>query len=223
MWETKGVLASDPGVLQGSLSSDGKTFTISASNKLDGSYGINLSSKIKTQDGIALEEHYKIISYVDDIPPSITGFELDDTGMIATIDFNEAVDLRNFRVSDVKLLLSQGTTTADPSTLTILRNKLNYVQSEDKKSISINLSKIASADYNKSFLVTFAGIEDLSGNIPDSYTLTTIIKTDTTPKAQARIINVRRTSYDRITVTFDRELAILDGLWLDKVALWMVK
>lgn len=205
--ETKGVLASDPGALQGSLSSDGKTLTITASNKLDGSYGFNLSSKIKTQDGIALEEHYKVISYVDDVPPSITGFELDDTGMIATIHFNEAVDLRSFRVSDAKLLLSQGTTTADPSTLTILKNKLNYVQSEDKKSISINLSKIASADYNKSFLVTFAGIEDLSGNIPDSYTLTTIIKTDTTPKAQARIINVRRTSYDSITTTFDRGIS----------------
>ncbi len=206
--ETKGILASNPGTLKGSLSSDGKTLTISSQNKLEGSYSINFTSKIKTQTGIGFEEYYKVISFVDDIPPYIVGAELDDTGVIAEIKFNEAVNLNRFNVSDVKLLLNQGNTTADPSTLTILRNKLNYVQSEDKKSISINLSKIAMSDYNKSFLVTFSGIEDLSGNVPDSYTLTTIVNTDTSARPQARIVSVRRTSYDSITATFDRGISV---------------
>ena len=72
--------------------------------------------------------------------------------------------------------------------------------------MTINLSKIASTDYGKTFSVTFTGIKDLSGNLPATYTLTTYLYTDITPKPQARPLTIARTGYNTLTVTFDRAI-----------------
>ncbi|MBH1939276.1 hypothetical protein I5677_00045 [Mobilitalea sibirica] len=203
----KGVLAKDPGTLTASLSSDLKTLTITSSNMFDGEYGINFTNKIKTTDGLAIEEYYKQLNFIDTIPPSITEVDLDDTGMIATIRFNEAVDFSDFKVSNAALVPTGSfNSSVEPSTLSTLNNKLNYIASEDKKSLTINLSKIAVTDYGKTFSITMTGIKDLSGNMPSSYTLTTYLLTDTAPKPQARPIMILRTSYNTITATFDRAI-----------------
>lgn len=200
---SKGVLAKDPGALKASLSADGKILTITSQNMLDGEYGINVSSKIKTTGGVAIEEYYRQVTFVDTMGPTIKTVVLDDSGLIATIQFSEAVDFTNLKVSNATLL---GSGNADPSTLSKLNNRLNYVASTDKKSLTINLSGIASADYGKPFLVTFSGIKDLAGNTPPAYTLSATIVTDTSPKPQARPFMAVRTSYNTLTVTFDRAI-----------------
>lgn len=203
--DAKNVLANDPGALTATLSSDLQTLTIMSTNRLDGIYGINFTNKILTTGGVAMEQYYKQISYKDTTGPAIATVELDDTGMIATIRFTEAVDFTNFKVSNAAPVSG----TAESSTLNTISNKQNYIVSTDKKSLTINLSKISAFDYGKVFSVVFSGMKDLSGNIPTSYTLTAILRTDATLKAQAQLTTLVRTSYNTITATFTR--SIQDG------------
>lgn len=204
----KGVLAKDPGALTASLSADLTTLTIRSVNMFDGEYGISFSSKIKTIQGVAIEDYYRRMTFIDTIPPAISETKLDSTGMENTVVFTEAIDFTNFQVSNAAVIPTAAYgSSADSSTLAILNNKLNYILSEDKKSVTINLSKIAAADLGKNFYVTFTGIKDLAGNIPVNYTLTAALYTDNDPKPQARpVLPILRTSYKTITVTFDRAI-----------------
>ncbi len=201
---TKNVLAADPGTLKGALSTDNKTLTITSTNAFDGIYMISFSSSILTTAGVALEEYNKQIVYEDTIAPYITNTAYDDTGMIATIYFSETVDFSNFSVKNATVVNSSTTVTA--TTLSILSNTSNYTISTDKKSISINMTNISTSDYGKLFSVTIAGIKDLSGNVPDSLTLTAYLQTDNTPKPQAQLLYVTRTGYYTLTAFFDRSI-----------------
>lgn len=213
--DSKGVMASDPGALTASLSADGQTLTITSTNRFNGQYGITFSNKIITTAGVALQEYTKLITYTDNVPPTILGVDMDDSGMVATIRFSEAVDITNLQVPSVTLV--QGSTsTTDPVTMNTLQNKYNYILSQDKKSMTIDLSKISSLDYGKKYSVTFAGIKDLAGNAPASYTLTTVLYTDTSVKSQAVPISLIRSGHKTLTATFTRSIsyggiAILDN------------
>ena len=181
------------GKLTAKLSSDKMTLTITASNRFEGEYGISFTNKIKTTDGIEIDEYYKQIGYVDDEAPYVTEVKLDDSGVIASIIFNEAIDITDFKVTGGGLLPGSSTKAADPITVSILNNKNNYILSEDKKTLSINLSNIAYSDFNKPLTVTIAGIKDMAGNVPANYTLPVYLLTDNTPKPQAKLIKVERT------------------------------
>lgn len=202
----KGVIAADPGKLTAKISSDKKTLTITSSNRFEGEYGINFTSDIKTTDGIAIEEYYKQMRYEDTVPPTISDIKLDDTGMIATIVFSEAIDFTGLKVSNATVLPGQSSTTIDRVTASILNNKNNYIPSEDKRSLSINLSNIAYTDFNKILSVAISGIKDMSGNPPANAYLTAYLRTDNTPKPQARLISVVRSAYNTLTATFDRSI-----------------
>ena len=206
MKDSKGNLAKDPGTLTPKLDSDNRTLTITTSNMLSGDYGINFTDAIKTLDGVSIEPDYKQMSYIDTIGPAISHVLLDDSGMINTIYFTEAVDFTKLKVSDATLLPSNKSTTYDPATISTLNNKLNYIASDDKTSLTINMSNIAPTDYGKAFSIVISGIKDLAGNMPTNYTLSTVLRTDTTPKAQARPISVIRTSYNTVTATFSRAI-----------------
>lgn len=205
--DAKGVEASDPGNLTAKFSADSKTLTITASKSFGGIYFISFSKDIKTIEGIALEEFSRQITYIDTIPPFITGIELDDSGMIVYIRFNEPIDITNLQASGATVIPtsgSGGTTVASGSTLAIINNKLNYVLSQDKKTINVNLNSIAPSDYGKTFSVALSGIKDMAGNSPSGYVLTTSLFTDVTPRPQARPMSVVRTSYNTLTAYFDR-------------------
>ncbi len=202
----KGVIAADPGKLTAKLSADKKTLTITAANNFEGEYGINFTNKIKTTDGVAIDEYYKQLSYVDDVPPDVAEIQLDDSGMIAKIVFTEAIDFTGFQVTGGGLLPGSSNVPADRVTTSILNNKNNYIPSEDKRSLSINLSNIAYTDFNKILTVTISGIKDMSGNIPKNYTIPVYLRTDNTPKPQARLLTIVRTGYNTLTATFDRSI-----------------
>lgn len=203
----KGVLAKDPGALKATLSTDFKTLIITSTNMFEGEYGINFTNKIKTVAGVAIESYYKQLTYTDTIPPTITGVSLDDSGVIVNIRFNEAIDFSGMKVSNATLLPTSGlSTNVDQSTYSILNNRLNYIPSEDKKSLMLNLSKIVTSDFGKHFSITISGVKDLSGNIPVNYTLTAVVYTDTTPKPQAALLSVVRSSYNTLTANFSRSI-----------------
>ena len=204
--DSKGNLAKDPGTLTASLSSDNRTLTITSSSMLSGEYLINITDAVKTMDGVAIEPYSRLLSYIDTLGPAITYVELDDSGMIATIHFTEAVDITKLKISDATLLPTSKSTTCDPATLRTLENRLNYILSEDRTSLTINLSKIEPTDYGKSFSIVLSGIKDLAGNLPANYTLPTVLRTNITPRPQANPISVVRTSYNTITATFNRAI-----------------
>ncbi len=197
-----GSASADPGTLTPSLSADMTTLTITSKNLLSGVYGINFTEGIKTTGGVAMEPYYKQLSYVDKTPPQTTMITLDDTGYITKIQFSEPIDITNLKASNAQP--TSGGSQAESATLSILNNKLNYILSGDKKTLSINLSTIASTDYNKTFSVVLSGIKDLAGNAPANVYFTVIVRTDTTPKPQAVPYSLVRTSYNVVTATFSR-------------------
>ncbi len=199
--DSKGVLAGDYGTLTPTLSSDGTVLTITASKAFDGIYTITFTNGIKTTTGVALNEWSTTLNYVDNTAPQYTGSVLDDTGFVNTINFSEAIDVTNLKVSNVMVL--QGAT-ANSSTTSIIGNKLNYVLSSNKKSLVLNLSGINAADYGKVFSVALSGIKDLNGNMVSTAYYTATVRTDTTQKPQAVPISATRSSYNVISVYFSR-------------------
>jgi hypothetical protein len=206
--DTKGVLASDPGDLTASLSADAKTLTVTASKSFEGEYGINFTSKILTTSGVMMEEYYKQLSYTDTVGPVITGVEIDDTGMINIIRFNEPIDITSLKASNATVIAStSASTSAEQITISTLNNKSNYILSKDKKSLSINLSAIATVDKGKTFSVILTGFTDLAGNTTQNYTSTVVLRADNTKKAQAVPFSIVRTSYKTLTATFSRAMS----------------
>lgn len=204
--DIKGVSAADPGKMTAQLSTDKKTLTITSTNRFVGEYGINFSDKIKTTDGTAIEGFYKNIRYVDSTPPSVTDIKIDQSGLIVDIVFNEAIDFSELKVQGGGFVPGIYNTPANPITVNILNNKNNYMPSEDKKSLRINLSNIYYMDFNKHLTVTLSGIKDLSGLAPKDYTIPVIFTADNTPKPMAKLISIQRTSYLTLTATFDRAI-----------------
>ncbi len=202
--DTKGVLASDPGTLTGSLSSDGKTLTITSSATFGGLYYLVCSSNILTTTGVAIEEYGKALTFIDNYPPTYVGTTIDDTGYKATISFSEPMDFSGLSVMNPTV--QGGNSTISASTSTILGNRANYVASTDKKSLVIDLTNIASVDYGKVFYVVMAGLKDMAGNSPITYTVSVNVRTDTSPKPQAVPISVTRTGYNTLTATFTRSI-----------------
>lgn len=198
------ITASDPGKLTPILSTDGKTLTITSANSFEGTYGINFNKSILTTSGVALDEYYKQVTYSDTIAPYIVNTTYDDSGMIATINFNETIDFTNFSVKNATVVTAAASATTN--TLSVLGNTGNYIISTDKRSVSINMATISATDYGKLFSVMISGIKDLGGNAPTSSTLPAYLQTDTTPKPQAQLLNITRSSYNTLTATFDKSI-----------------
>ena len=164
--DANGVAATPLGVLTASLSKDGKTLTIQSTANFKGLYGIYILPTIKTAEGNSLVQYYKDITLNDTQAPSYVGYTLDNTGLIVTLNFSEAMDFTNMQPFDAQVITCGQTTlpTALPATLGILNTKLNYVASLDKKSLTINLTSMTTADQNKMFSVRLYGAKDLAGN-----------------------------------------------------------
>lgn len=204
---SKNVMASDPGTLKGTLSADLMTLTITSANMFNGDYSISLSG-IKTTSGIAIGDITKQISYIDSVGPSIVSYTLDDSGFINNITFSEAVSVIGLQAYITGTSTSAGASaTPDPSTKTYLTTATNYILSEDKKTLSINLAKISSVDYGKVFSVTLYGVRDLAGNYSSPITLPVTLRTDNSAKPQAKALSVTRSGYYTITALFDRAIS----------------
>lgn len=203
--DAKKGIADDPGKLKASLSSDGKLLTINTEKSLNGSYVISFSGQIQSTAGASLIEGFKKITYRDDIPPTVVSTVVDDTGLVATIIFSEPINFTNMTINEVGIISTSGET-ASSNTLSIIKNPMNYIPSEDKTSLTIDLSNIAYTDRNKIFKVVISGITDMAGNSPAKMYLEAYVKTDTSYKPQARILSVTRSGYNTITATFDRAI-----------------
>ncbi|MGB8452970.1 MAG: Ig-like domain-containing protein [Anaerocolumna sp.] len=202
--DSNGVIASALGTLTGSLSSDGKTFIIKTTGYFNGLYGIKFSGNIQTTDSEPLMEYYKTLSLYDTEAPEYKNYTIDDTGLIASINFSEAMNYTGLKIEDVEQ--ASGSSTAKASTITRLSQKSNYKASDDGKSLTIDLSLMSSVDQDKRFKIVFSGLKDRAGNYPDNDRITAYLATDTTAKPQAKLVSLVRTDTNTLTATFTRAI-----------------
>lgn len=199
---TKNASTIDPGKLTGELSEDLKTLTIKPANIFNGSYDIAITSGVLTKDKVGISTYFETLTLEDKTGPSYPNVKVDDSGVINVLTFSEPLDISRLKVENVLI----GNSEANPITTSIISNISNYVLSADKKSIQIDLSLIATADQNKEIFVMLSGIKDLAGNDSDPYIMPVSLFADTTPKPQAKIVSVRRTSYNTVAVQYDRSI-----------------
>jgi hypothetical protein len=219
--DDKGNAANGLGQLTGTLSTDGKTLTIKSTNIFNGLYGVHFSSNIKTKEDVSLLDYYENFELYDKTAPFFKEWSVDDTGLKVTLNFSEPMDFTNLTITNVKAVNT--TSTALPTTISMLGDKNSYIVSEDKKSLSIDLTTLAAVDQNKMFSISLSNIKDLAGNYPTTYPLTVYFQTDTTPKAQARLTTLVRTGYNTLTATFTRAIKtpgmilLSNGEWITGV------
>lgn len=200
--DSNGMTASGLGTLTGRLSSDNKALTITTSGYFNGIYGIRFTRNILTTDGEPLMEYYKTVSLYDTTPPSFKDYSVDDTGLVASVNFSESMNYSGMQIEDVELVTKN--TTAKASTISRLSNKSNYKASDDGKSLTIDLSQLSSVDRDKKFKIVFTGLKDRAGNYPDNNKITAYLATDTSSKPQAKLVSLERTDFNTLTATFTR-------------------
>lgn len=199
--DEESVLAGDYGTLTGSLSTDLKTLTITSTSVFNGKYEVEIPSTVKTVSGLKLEKYEKVLTIKDTFKPVNTGVSLEDTGVLATITFNEPISIDKLIPALPKRL--DGVALSSTS-LSLLANKNNYILSSDKKSLRIDLTDLALVDKGREIVVQLIGIQDLSGNSTNDIYVT--LTTDTTVRPQSKIVNAYRSSYNEITVQYDRAI-----------------
>ncbi len=187
------------GTLTASLSQDQKTLTVKASGKFDGSYVVMVTAGIRTTDGSTVERYVQTMKLKDTTGPSYLGTELDVKGYYNTIRFNEEIDITDLAIVAVA-------TSCDGQTNAYLLDPNNYVLGDDKTSLGIDLSGIASEDENKELMIGINGITDTFGNRTSPSILTVTLKTDTKLRAPGQVVSVERAGIYEVHVRFDSPL-----------------
>lgn len=194
--------AQAPGKLTAQLSPDKKTLTITPANILGGRYKLTVPPSVLTVSGLPVERYSEELNFENNDSPYITEIDNDSSGYIANIHFSKPVNTNRMKISSVSAVGS----VLDKLTVNILSAPGNYVLSQDKRTLSINLSAVSAGDKNKTYLVAFTGIVDMDGNPPKEEPLIATLRIDTQTRPQAKVLTVERTALDEITVTFDSSI-----------------
>ncbi len=205
--------AADLGTLTATLSTDQQTLYIRSTNAFNGTYNISLNSSILSTTGVPLEAYNKDLDLKDNIAPTFAGTTTDDTGLVALIKFSEPIDITKLTAMDPR----KGDNTI-PVSSSVFTTASNYKLLDDKMTLSIDLSSIASSDKGTQISVKLAGIVDLAGNATDPYPLTVFMTTDTSSKPQAVCQSVIRNG-NSLVATFSSSIqtpgyAIINGSYI---------
>lgn len=196
-----GTDAKTVGTLTGSLSEDKKTLYIDNTNEFKGTYNIVLTDQVKSEGGTALTTYSAEQKLVDDIGPSYEGTTMDESGTTCVIRFNEPVNIS--KLSLLNAVKANGNPIFGGTTE--LLKVSNYKLSDDKKSLSIDLSFLISSDQNCEIKVDMYGLMDLSGNASRQYPQTVTLCTNTANKVEAKCTQVYRNGKSLVAV-FDQSL-----------------
>lgn len=189
--------ADDVGALKGEFSKDGKTLTITSTNDFNGVYELRILKGALSANAVPLNEIYmQTLSLVDTTPPTYIGTTIDETGIIAMINFNEPLDITSLGVSNVK---KNGASVTDYSNF-YLSTVSNYKLSKDKKTLLFDMSDLPMSDRSATYTVDLYGIRDSRGNFSNS-AYTVQLMADTATKPQANCTNIVRTG-NSLVATF---------------------
>lgn len=209
------ITAAELGAISPTLSSDGKTLTIKASNKWDGVYSIRVENDVTTTSGTKFLGYDDEFDFTDNITPAMVNYSIDDTGFVGLITFNKEIDITSLAVS-----LGSEATSWNAVTQTALQTMSNYKLKADKKTIQVDLSGISSMDYNKLLTFSISGVKDLKGNITQPYYNTVYIYTDTSTKPNATLQYVERTSRTTVTAHFSKSIQYPGVMTINNMAVY---
>ena len=191
--------ASDFGVLTADFSADAKTLTIHGTGSFNGIYSVVVSGKVMSAMGQPFEQYSNIMTLKDTTGPIYLNTTVGYNGLISNINFNEALDITNMTVESVS-----GTTDALLSSY--LKEVSNYRLSDDKRTLSIDLSGYV-MEKNLTVTVMLKGIRDTAGNTTSRQLQSVYVRTDTSAKPLASIVKAERISKTEIELTFSAELS----------------
>ncbi|MGN0505928.1 MAG: Ig-like domain-containing protein [Lachnospiraceae bacterium] len=187
------------GTLTAELSTDKTTLTVKADGRFDGTYVVMVASGILTTDGSTIARYVQTMRLKDTTGPEYLGTDMDISGHINTIKFNEEIDISNMSVA-------AASTECENQTMDFLVDSSNYMLSEDKKSLIIDLGMIAPADENKELMIELSGITDAYGNGTATPVLNITLTTDTKLCTLGQVVSVERVGMYEVHVTFDSPL-----------------
>jgi hypothetical protein len=197
-----GKQASAYGKITGEFSGDYTLLTLTSEMPFKGKYKVTIKN-LGTKSEKLVNKYVKTLEFKDTEAPKYVNTTLDETGLIASINFNEPISVSKMTIEAVSR--ADGVAMNTLSTA-VLKNKSIYRLSEDATSIIVNLNNIYTNDKNKLIYVLAKGIEDLAGNKTDPESISMQLISDTSTKPQAKLLNIERTSYYTITATYDRAI-----------------
>lgn len=197
-----GKQASAYGKITGEFSTDYTLLTLKSEMPFKGKYKITIKN-LGTKSEKLVDEYVRTVELGDTVAPKYVDTTVDETGLIASINFNEPIKISGMTIEAVSR--ADGITMNTLSTA-VLKNKSIYRLSSDATSIIVNMNNINSNDKNKLIYVLAKGIEDLAGNKTDPESISMQVFSDTSTKAQANLVNLERTGYYVVTATYDRAI-----------------
>lgn len=186
--------AADFGSITPSLSSDRKQLTLSVTGSFSGTYSVVISDKVQADGGTPFTQYAEVLTLKDTTGPNYLYTSVGYTGWSSSINFDEPLDISRLSIEGVS-----GTT--DAALVNYLKDPANYILSEDKKSILIDLSAYTSVK-NLVVTVTLKGIRDTAGNSTSKLLQNVTVRTDASSKPLASIVKTERISKTEIKVTF---------------------
>lgn len=197
-----GKQASAYGKITGEFSADYTLLTLTSEMPFKGKYKLTIKN-LGTKSQKLVNKYVKTIELKDTDAPKYIDTTLDETGLIASINFNEPVTVSGMTIEAVSR--ADGVT-MNVLTTAVLKNKSIYQLSEDGTSIIVNMNNINTNDKNKLIYVLAKGIEDLAGNKTNPESISMQVFSDTSTKPQAKLLSLERTAYYTVTATYDRPI-----------------
>ncbi|MGX8178979.1 Ig-like domain-containing protein [Exiguobacterium artemiae] len=204
--------APSPGTLTGKLSTDGKTLTISAQAKFNGSYAIATTEAIKTAAGATVGKFEKVVSLVDEVRPTVSSPEYLANGK-ATFTFSEPIDVLDSAAlaNAIKLTDASGASFTPDVTL-----------AADKKSFVLDLTA-GSFTAGKSYSVAISSLVDYAGNLmtPNPAMFTVVKKSVDEIKPMVESISSKQAGYvvvnfsEKVTADAGNVVATVGGVTAD--------
>lgn len=203
-----GIDAMEPGKLTASLSSDGKELSVFAENGFSGTYGITVTEKVKTKTGTSLKESfYQKAELKDTTGPIVTEVNTDESGTTCIVTFSEPIDISHMVVKDPEKTDKAPAYT--PNWSGFFTTNSNYVLSNDKTRLLIDMSGLMEQDLNCEVRVKISGISDLVNNAASDGTgnayITVGLITNTINKQEAKCTSVKRNGNSLVAV-FDQPI-----------------
>lgn len=204
-----GVTATNPGTLKPVLSEDGKTLTLTtaAGSKFSGTYLVQVAKNtVKiVKDGSYVGAYEGTVAVSDTTRPTLTGVTYNAAGTIAYLAFSEPVNTIDGDFSLTGVSRTDGVALNAATTTNF--TAVDFTNHATKRNvISVDLADINAADANKEINVNLVGVKDGAGNLVSPNPVSFKITKDTTVKAQASLVSVKRASSTTVELAFDKEL-----------------
>ncbi len=177
------------------LSADGKTLTLVAADKWNGSYAFEVvKNKVEAANGEKVGEYKVFLTASDTARPTFAGVSYEPSGQ-AKFSFSEPL---NESASDIasKLVVSGGTS------VTISADDIEVA--DDSKSFKVTLP--ASMTKDASYTFTFTGLADFAGNLLSPNPLSaTVVKADR-DTVKPTVTSVTALDTGKLQVTFSEKI-----------------